>query len=311
MSERIPAAGRARAWLQLLRVPNLLTVPGDPVAGFLLAAGKQCESGMIGRLAAAAAASLCFYAGGLVLNDVLDLEADRRERPFRPLPSGRAGLRGAWAAAAILLLAGLGLSAALGPRARETGLALAAAIVLYDAGGKRAPFFGSALMGVCRALSLLLGAAAYPGLAGWPPLVAVGAVALGLYILSVTNLARRETEPGPVGRAKSWPVGALTLGLMVFGAVVLRLGGGGAGWFVAPWFLAGSVAFMTSIRLAGPPERARRIPAAVGALLRALLPLQAALAWGAGAGPAGWIAGIVLLAVWPASRILGRRFYMS
>ncbi|HOW96309.1 MAG TPA: UbiA family prenyltransferase [Kiritimatiellia bacterium] len=311
MSERLPAAGRARAWLQLLRVPNLLTVPGDPIAGFLLAAGRQAASGMAGRLSAAVAASLCFYAGGLLLNDVLDLETDRRERPFRPLPSGGASPRCALAAAVSLLLAGVGLSAALGPRARDVGLALAAAVVLYNGGGKRAPFFGSALMGVCRALSLLLGATAFPGLAGWPPLVVAGAGALGLYILSVTNLARREAEPGPVGRAKSWPVGALTLGLMVFGAVTVRLGGGGAGLFVAPWFLAGSVAFLASVRLAGPPERARRIPAAVGALLRALLPLQAALAWGAGAGPAGGLAGIVLLAVWPVSRILGRRFYMS
>ncbi|MBP7828596.1 MAG: UbiA family prenyltransferase [Kiritimatiellae bacterium] len=304
-----PQAGRALAWLQLLRAPNLLTVPGDPLAGFLLAAGSKAAPG--GRLVAAVAASLCFYAGGLLLNDALDLETDRRERPGRPLPSGRASPRGALAAAVILLLAGLGCSAALGPRAREIGLALAAAIVLYDAGGKRAPFFGSALMGVCRALSLLLGAAAFPGLAGWPPLVVIGAAALGLYILSVTNLARRETEPGPVGRAKSWPVGALTLGLMVFGAAALRLGTGGAGLFVVPWFMAGSAAFVVAVRLAGPPGRARRIPGAVGVLLRALLPLQAALAWGAGAGAAGGWAGAVLLALWPVSRILGRRFYMS
>lgn len=305
-----PQAGRARAWLQLLRAPNLLTVPGDPIAGFLLAAGRNAASG--GRLAAAVAASLCFYAGGLLLNDVLDLETDRRERPGRPLPAGRMAPRRAAAAAVALLVAGLGLSFALGARAREIGLALAAAILLYNAGGKQLSFLGPLLMGSCRALSLLLGAAAVPGFVGWPALVLVAAGALGLYILSVTNLARREAAPGPIGRAKSWPVGALTLGLMVYGAAALRLGTGGPGLFVAPWLFAGSAAFVVAVRLAGSSPRVpRRVPAEVGRLLRALLPLQAALAWGAGAGAPGWVAGLVFLALWPAASILGRRFYMS
>ena len=65
-------------WLQLLRAPNLFTVPGDPLAGFLLASG--------GEFVAYAAflamgASICFYCGGLLLNDLADLEEDRRDRP--------------------------------------------------------------------------------------------------------------------------------------------------------------------------------------------------------------------------------------
>jgi len=306
-----PQAGRAFAWLQLLRAPNLLTVPGDPVAGFLLAAGKNAAPGMAGRLLVAAAAALCFYAGGLLLNDVLDLETDRRERPGRPLPTERVAPRRARLAAVAMMLAGLGLCLILGPRAREIGLVLTAAIVLYDAGGKQVPFFGPLLMGTCRALSLLLGAAAVPGFVGWPPMVLIAAGVLGLYILSVTNLARREMEPGRIGRAKSWPLGALTGGLVVFAALVIRAGAGGAGLFLAPWFTAAAVAFGVSVRLARTRPQNRNVPAAIGMLLRALLPLQAALAWGAGAGELGWTVGIVLLAVWPVSSILGHRFYMS
>jgi hypothetical protein len=54
-----------RVWLQLLRAPNLFTVPGDPIAGFLLATFGVLTSKVI----FAVAGSVCLYAGGLLLND--------------------------------------------------------------------------------------------------------------------------------------------------------------------------------------------------------------------------------------------------
>ena len=36
-----------------------------------------------------AAASALLYSAGMVLNDVFDVELDRQEQPYRPLPSGR------------------------------------------------------------------------------------------------------------------------------------------------------------------------------------------------------------------------------
>ena len=68
---------KAMAWLQLLRAPNLLTVPGDPVAGYLLAMhGGVPRMELLG----AVLASLFFYCAGLLLNDVRDLDEDRRDR---------------------------------------------------------------------------------------------------------------------------------------------------------------------------------------------------------------------------------------
>ena len=53
----------------------------------------------------------------------------------------------------------------------------------------------------------------------------------------------------------------------------------------------------------------------IGALLRGLLPLQAVICLGAslwlGAGPLGWGAAAVLLALWPVAGWLSKRFYMS
>ena len=94
--------GSGAAWLQLLRVPNLFTVPGDPVAGFLLATFGVLTPDVV----LAILGSLCLYAGGLVLNDLHDLDEDRRDRPNRPLPAGEIAVRSAWLAVIGLFLVG-------------------------------------------------------------------------------------------------------------------------------------------------------------------------------------------------------------
>src|SRR6266567_8976267 len=95
------ASAKWRAWLQLLRAPNLFTVPGDPLAGFLLATAGRPDI----RLVFAITASLCFYCHGLLLNDLADLAEDRRDRPNRPLPSGAASPGAVRMVCAVLALA--------------------------------------------------------------------------------------------------------------------------------------------------------------------------------------------------------------
>ena len=56
-------------------------------------------------------AATCLYAGGMVLNDVFDLAIDRKERPERPLPSGRISPRAAALVGWILLIAGVAAAA--------------------------------------------------------------------------------------------------------------------------------------------------------------------------------------------------------
>ncbi|MEA3189035.1 MAG: hypothetical protein QOD99_2865, partial [Chthoniobacter sp.] len=75
-------APRLRTWLQLFRAPNLFTVPGDPLAGYLLVVRGSFN----GAVLPAIGASICFYAAGLLMNDLADFAEDRRERPERPLP---------------------------------------------------------------------------------------------------------------------------------------------------------------------------------------------------------------------------------
>ena len=107
-----------RSWLQLIRLPNAFTVPGDVVAGWYLA-GAAGRPGLFLLLGS----SLSMYWAGLILNDCFDLEKDREERPDRPLPSGRISLAVAWTAGLSLLTLGLVLAALTG----HLGAVLAAA----------------------------------------------------------------------------------------------------------------------------------------------------------------------------------------
>jgi 4-hydroxybenzoate polyprenyltransferase len=171
-------------------VPNLLTVPGDPLAGFLLAGGPAVTPSLVLVLCA----SLVFYAAGLIINDVADFETDRKERPERPLPSGHVSIRAARNAAFVMMLAALGLCVGAGGKSTAIGAALCAAILSYNCWMKRHALLGPLNMGLCRALNLALGASAV-GVATTRLLVA--SAVLTAYVSLVTYYARKETAGGP------------------------------------------------------------------------------------------------------------------
>ena len=192
VQDALPPPRSAGVWLHLLRVPNLLTVPGDILAGFLLA--PAATAGDWGQLLLAMPAGVMLYADGLVLNDLFDYAEDLRERPDRPLPSGAISREAAVVAALICLWIAAFFAAFFD--ALPVALGLILCIVLYDTGLKRRPVVGPLLMGACRAGNLLLGAAAASESALAAPLPLVGALLLGAYIAIVTRLARGETRPG-------------------------------------------------------------------------------------------------------------------
>jgi 4-hydroxybenzoate polyprenyltransferase len=193
LKEAVPRFKSKNAWLRLLRIPNFLTVPGDILAGFLLA--PVITNGNWGSLLLAIPTGLLLYAAGLLLNDVFDYPQDLRERPSRPLPSGAIHRETAGATALVLLWMAAFLAASFD--ALSVGIPLILCIVLYDAGGKKIPVLGPVLMGACRSGNLLLGAAAAAGTAGvLSPAPLAAAVLLGLYIAAVTHLARNEARPG-------------------------------------------------------------------------------------------------------------------
>jgi 4-hydroxybenzoate polyprenyltransferase len=95
---------RLQAYAQLVRLPNWPTALADICLG-ALAAQALPERGL--AFACLLLTSVCLYAAGMVWNDFFDLEQDRKERPFRPIPSGRVSRREAAFLGLVLLAAGL------------------------------------------------------------------------------------------------------------------------------------------------------------------------------------------------------------
>ena len=330
---------KIRAWLQLFRAPNLFTVPGDPLAGFLIASGGILDI----RALPAVIASLCIYSAGLAMNDVIDQKEDLAERPKRPLPSGAISRSSAISAILLLCAIGIGvLHAALGPRAAIMGVALLLTVWLYNFTTKRLAVIGALTMGTCRGLSVMLGAVAGMGPDSWVVAKAsvmpdsirflapyfffqansmgewylvkalAGAVAITLYIAAVTNLARNETKLVVSKFAKMLPVAAMFIGYIIIkqftGTILLD---------PSPtlWLVAVVLCVMQTGELLKTPPRP--IPPAIGGYIRLMLVMQAALCvmpnslGGFPKSPASLLCAFVLLGMVPLSAWAGKKFYAS
>jgi len=304
-----PPRSAAWAWLQLLRPPNLLTVPGDPLAGFLLAQAAGLTAARPGlRMALAASVSLLMYSAGLLWNDWFDLAEDRRERPRRPLPSGLVRPGVVALAGNVLIALAVAVAAVAGPTTLHVAVALGAAVMAYNALAKRLPVVGPLVMGLCRGLSVLLGAAAFgaAGLAQEPVLACAGGATV--YIAAVSVLAAGETRPDAL-KAKcllvtfafaAWCVGLI---LTVPPAVMLARWALTAACALAAIWLAGRLA-----KLGGEPTPAV-VQRTVGSLIRALVLIQAAAV--ISTGRAGAAVAAALAACFVLSALLARRFYGS
>ncbi|MFJ2554581.1 MULTISPECIES: SCO3242 family prenyltransferase [unclassified Streptomyces] len=307
-----PGAGRLGAWAELLRVSALFTVVGDGLAG---AAALGVRPGRATALAVGA--SLCLYEAGMALNDWADREEDAIDRPHRPIPSGRISPPAALAAAGTLTAAGLALAARAGRPSLAVGTALAATVWSYDLHLKHTPA-GPAAMGAARSLDLLLGATASAsaasgssGSAGHTARSSVraalpAAAVLGAHTAAVTTVSRRETQGG----STALPLAALA----VTGTVGALLGrrpppaGPGAPAAQAPGrtarhALAATLAAVYAGTAGRPLLHAALNPSpaltqrAVGGGIRAMIPLQGALAARGGAvGVALGVMGLVPLA---------------
>lgn len=275
---------RFNDYLELVRAPAVLTVLGDTLVG-----GSAAGHALSGRRVVLPLASACLYAGGMALNDYADRGTDARERPERPIPSGRISARNALTAAAALTVAGLGFSAAGGGRRAFTvALPLAAAIWTYDLLAKRYAIPGAITMGSCRALDVLMGA----GSGHLRPALAAAGI-MGGHTVAVTLLSRGEVEGTTTATAAGVAAGT---GLLA-SAVVAGSAVSSNQVFVV---LAAAAAY--AVRCAPAQVRAARNPVAKNALeatkagIRAMVPLQTALTLRQGSvGAAGVLASVDLL----------------
>ena len=221
--------GRWRPYLELVRPPALFTASADSLTGLawgLLAIQRinLTENSpsislnvMIYAPLSVMIISVCIYAAGMSINDLLDLKEDQRDRPFRPLPSGRITVGSAWRFALGLQITALMISivclkyyASLQDFGQKVGLLFP----LCVAGTIAATYFynqvfkthviAPLIMGLCRLGNFWIGASLiltlYPELLDQtekilltPTLISMGTLA---YVASLTALSRFEVSGG-------------------------------------------------------------------------------------------------------------------
>ena len=199
------------AWLEIMRISNAPTVITNVLAG--VAVGLQARLSDIsvpfGTVALVGVGTLLSYVAGMILNDAFDVRVDSKERPGRPIPSGRIAMRTAQFVGVAMLLIGVSMLAFASPATFFWAIALGACILAYDMLHSIVPGC-FVLMAACRAMVVVIAAlATSPGTDGsllwW---IAGGTFA---YVAALSVAAKNEVRGfGMVARVASWilPVAA-------------------------------------------------------------------------------------------------------
>jgi len=202
--------GTFRDYLALARVSNTPTVVSNVLAGAVLATSLTFSGDLLMVIIAMA----LFYTAGMYLNDILDVDIDRAQRPERPLPSGRIPMGTAWGITIGLFAAGLVLLAFVGREPFLIGILLVAVIAIYDAWHK-GNAFGPVLMALTRVLVYVVAFYAFATEATWE--LATWCLVMLAYVAGLTYIAKTESLPG-VGRY--WPIATSILPAVV--AVIME-----------------------------------------------------------------------------------------
>jgi 4-hydroxybenzoate polyprenyltransferase len=311
-----------RTYAQLCRLPAVFTAMADILMGWFV---RQETADVIDpvRLLALIVASSGLYLAGMVLNDIFDRQIDARERPGRPIPSGRVSLARAATFAAMLIAAGLVAAQVAGFKSVLVALILLVNILVYDFWAKHTPA-GPVAMGSCRFLNVLLGGSV--GAMDFAhvftsPLVIV-AVGMGVYVAGVTWFAKKEAE---VSSRSGLVLGqsVMNLGLVVLAAwmappmqpVWQSLGW----WFTLPsteaWrplMMLGVVAVVVNRRALAAmfDPRAPVVQSAVRIMLLSIITLDATLIYAA-LGTPGTAVAIGVVGLLLPSFVLGKWMSMT
>jgi 4-hydroxybenzoate polyprenyltransferase len=184
-----------KQYLLLIRLPNIFTAPSNILTGYFTVVLSSYVN--FANLATLMLTSALLYISGMVLNDCFDIEVDRKERPFRPLPAGKITRKNALIIAVTSMITANVLAFTVGASSLAIAIILSATIIGYNYQLKRT-IVGPITMGSARFLNVLLGAS--PALLSMlflnnslfvaRLLLAAGSVFL--FVLAISILSRME-----------------------------------------------------------------------------------------------------------------------
>jgi 4-hydroxybenzoate polyprenyltransferase len=183
-------------YLRLIRLPNLFTVPSNILVGYF-ALITPIHTDVV-QLLLLATSSILLYASGLVFNDYFDIQTDLKERPYRPLPSGKISKRTAYTIGiASMISANLVAFFAGGPNSCAISGLVSAIVISYNYKLKKTNF-GPVAMALARSTNIVLGAspALYLILQNNNLFARIAFIIIFTfgYIFSISLLSRKEVQ---------------------------------------------------------------------------------------------------------------------
>ncbi|NPA62697.1 MAG: UbiA family prenyltransferase [Methanococci archaeon] len=149
--------GKLSDYLELIRIKNCITASFGGVIGYLISSNFEIDIFKI-VLVYLVVFFICAY--GNVINDIFDIEIDKINKPFRPLPSGKISLKEAKFFSFLLLFTGLFLSIFINIYALIIAIINSIFLYLYGKRYKKYKPIGNFLVGYLTGSVFLFGGVA-------------------------------------------------------------------------------------------------------------------------------------------------------
>jgi 4-hydroxybenzoate polyprenyltransferase len=146
-------------YLLLIRLPNLFTLPSNILVGFAITSALTVTLTSLVQVLLLVTISIFLYCIGLVLNDLFDYNIDKKERPTRPLASGKISRKVAIVLVTIFTVIALSLSLLVSVPTFGISMVLISLIFGYDKYLKSTQA-GPFTIAAARVMNVMLGTSA-------------------------------------------------------------------------------------------------------------------------------------------------------
>ncbi len=143
---------KAKSILMLLRIGNGMVIGFAAITGYVFSGGKDIIHSIELFFSAMA---IGLY--GNIINDIIDINIDKINKPWRPLPSGQISFKEAYILCLLCLLTGLLLALMLSIYCFVVALLASVLLYLYSKKLKKTGFYGNLIIALLSFLVILYG----------------------------------------------------------------------------------------------------------------------------------------------------------
>ena len=175
-----------KSYLQLVRIPGIFTAFTNILLGFFVVQETTIEWFALGPLLAT---SGFLFLAGMALNDYFDYSTDKKERPERPLPSGKIAKKAALYCGIVFLVAANLFSLMVGLESFLVSVIMTVLILSYDIKSKNIRVVGILNLSSIRFFNVILGSTAVT----FNPEIIKFAIPIAIFVAGISILAKTET----------------------------------------------------------------------------------------------------------------------